>query len=323
MSEERTAAVMEARPGPEDERGLLSGDELKSAAAEYETSLRARVLGPQRGVATFFDAAIHDLLKVLEKLPAGVPWEVAIHEAPLREAQHGFLNEAFETFRIFLTRRGRGRFREHGERRRSYGSDLPPLVQKMSQGVGTCLSWHGMPLFKSVFDFAVYTMMLADVRPRTLFEIGAGTGASASWLSDVVRSQELDARIYSFDLVRPAVVADGVVFIEGDCNEIASALSTEVLDSAPHPWVVIEDAHVNVLGVLEHFDLALREGDYLVVEDSKDKRPELTAFCERHPDRYRVDTHYTDFFGKNCTTAHDSILRCMTDRDGAPSPSRR
>ena len=61
-------------------------------------------------------------------------------------------------------------------------------------------------------------------------------------------------------------------------------------------------------GLLAWLHDRLMAGDYLVVEDSDVKRVELTAFDAAHPGQYKVDTRYTDFFGRNATCANDSIF---------------
>ena len=315
MSDETVGALGRSpadTPG-DGREGSLAGEALKAAGRAYEEAMRARVLGPQRGITTFFDSAILDLLEVLRRLPEGVPWEVAVQEAPLPRRQQRLLREAFDLFRGHLERYERGRYVDLAQRQASPGGEIPALVQKMSQGTEACLSWKGMPLFKSVFDFAVYPMLLSEVRPRTLFEIGSGTGASAVWLADLARMLELGTTIYSLDVIRPDLEVEGVRFLEGDCRRIESAFGPALLEEAPHPWVVIEDAHVNVEAVLEHFGRAMNRGDYLVVEDSKDKQKDLAGFCARIPGAFQVDTRFTDYFGKNCTTAYDSIFRRMVD----------
>ena len=120
---------------------------------------------------------------------------------------------------------------------------------------------------------------------------------------------------YAAEVARVDQNHDGVItFIEGDCEAIDSALPAQMLRSLPHPWLVIEDAHVNVSGVLRYLHSFLARGDYLVVEDSDGKQDELHHFLDRRAGCYLVDTHYTDFFGRNATSAQDSILvRTGTD----------
>ena len=81
----------------------------------------------------------------------------------------------------------------------------------------------------------------------------------------------------------------------------------------------MEDAHVNQIGVLEHFDKYLQSGDYVVVEDTNPnmnalvgqgafeelgwdefgpvKLNALKEFMKDKSDKYVVDQRYTDFFG--------------------------
>jgi cephalosporin hydroxylase len=82
----------------------------------------------------------------------------------------------------------------------------------------------------------------------------------------------------------------------------------DLLRSAPRPWLVLEDAHINVHDVLAHMDGFLAQGDYLFVEDSRIKARELAAFLAQREQRYTVDTRYTDFFGRNATCAANSIF---------------
>jgi cephalosporin hydroxylase len=71
--------------------------------------------------------------------------------------------------------------------------------------------------------------------------------------------------------------------------------------------VVIEDAHVNIGGILEHLHAFLEVGDYVIVEDVE-AEAELLRFLSKHPGAYKVDTRYTDYFGHNTTCAPDQIL---------------
>jgi cephalosporin hydroxylase len=170
------------------------------------------------------------------------------------------------------------------------------------------MKWKGLPLFKTVFDCALMPMLLDELKPGTIFEIGAGAGASALWLADLLRVHANPAIIHSVD-IRPLTSTDPqIVFYRGDCARPESLFPQEVLRMAPHPWLVIEDAHVNVAAVLIHIDGFMQRGDYLVVEDSLIKKPDLITFVQIQP-RYLVDTYYTDFFGRNATCAADSIFR--------------
>jgi len=99
-----------------------------------------------------------------------------------------------------------------------------------------------------------------------------------------------------------------VHFYKGDCSSPDTLFPGDLLQTAPHPWLVVEDAHHNVSGVLDLLHHFLIPGDYLVVEDSDVKRDAIRAFVDAHPGDYLVDTRFTDNFGRNATCAADSIF---------------
>jgi cephalosporin hydroxylase len=178
----------------------------------------------------------------------------------------------------------------------------------MSQGTASCLTWRGSPLFKSVFDFAILPMLLWELKPGSVFEIGSGNGASARWMADLIRSFGLNAQVYSADIVPIRDSYDGVHFFTGDCRSPPTLFEAELLRSAPRPYLVIEDAHVNVREVWTYIDQFLLRGDYLYIEDNISKDDDLKTFLGGRPHSYLVDTRYTDFFGRNATSAINSIF---------------
>jgi cephalosporin hydroxylase len=178
----------------------------------------------------------------------------------------------------------------------------------MSQGTGTCLTWKGSPLFKTVFDFAIVPMLLWELKPASVFEIGSGTGASARWMADVLKDLGIAGEVHSVDIKPVGESYPGVHFRAGDCKSPATLFDADLLRASPRPRLVIEDAHINVHDVLVHFDDFLNKGDYLYVEDSRGKEDDLARFMSARASRYRVDTRYTDFFGRNATCAANSIF---------------
>jgi cephalosporin hydroxylase len=165
-----------------------------------------------------------------------------------------------------------------------------------------------MPLMKNVFDFAMYPALIAEIQPKTIFEIGSGLGASAVWFADNLSMCGVEGHVHSVDKVRVERDYPGVRFYQGDCSAPASIFDLRLLREEPHPWLVVEDAHQNVGQVLEHVCAFMQPGDYLVVEDSDVKRETLRAFTSRHPGEYLIDTRFTDYFGRNATCAADSIF---------------
>lgn len=297
---------------PGDAPLLLSGDALKEAANHLAEETRAKILKRQRGVPTFCDNALLALIKQLNQLDNSLHWEQSCEQVSGSQGEQ--LRVALRHLQLFLSRRREGRFLDFHARYPATNeggrseSEIGYFELIMSQGVSDCMQWKGMPLFKTVFDFSLYTMMLWNLKPRTIIELGSGTGSSAVWLADLLKSFGLLGHVYSVDLKQPEVTHETVSFIQGNCWTIAKVFTEDFLRNAPHPWLFIEDAHVNLYGVLCHFHPYFGEGDYVVIEDSLTKQKNISRFMRQYPDCYKLDTYYTDFFGRNSTCSHDSIF---------------
>lgn len=299
------------------------GERLKHAIRRLVDEIRSKIDTEQGGVGTFADHSFLALAAQLEQLEPGRPWEESLGN--LSSSIEG-LKTGLQRLRQLAHRQSRGRYVDYEERVRDLAgvhgaSDLGYFELVASQGEVSCLQWQGMPLFKTAYDFSLYPMILWSLRPRTIIELGSGSGASAVWMAETAATFELGATVHSVDIRLPDVSHDAVRFVRGDCEAIRDVFDAAFLRGAPRPWMVVEDAHVNVAGVLEFFDSWLAEGDYLIVEDSAAKQGELAAFISARPGRYKVDTYFTDFFGRNVTCAQDSIL-VRRATEGPLSPPR-
>ena len=135
--------------------------------------------------------------------------------------------------------------------------------------------YRGMDILKGPEDMTVYSQLFWYVRPRTVIELGAFTGASAIWMADVLKLSEIECNIFSVDidlsLLQPLakkLQPPNVTFLEGDCMEIEKVLPSDFLSTQPRPMIVIDDAHHNFDVVMAHFHRHLVPGDYLVCEDT-------------------------------------------------------
>jgi cephalosporin hydroxylase len=302
--------------GMTDAATLIAGDDLKATADRFVDDMRARIRTEQNGLLSVFDGWFARVVSRLKKFDPSRSWEDSVRDNALRSpAQDQSLPWDLHRLRLFLDRWRQGRLVEYGQRERSaahyhprFGTEFGIDVLLTCQGAPSLMRWRGMPLMKNVFDFAIYPALIAELRPRTVFEVGSGSGASAVWFADNLALCGIDGRVHSVDLVRAAAQHPRVDFYQGDCADPAGLFAAELLRSAPRPWLVVEDAHHNVAAVLEQFHAFLQPGDYLVVEDSEVKRDALRSFVGAHPGDYLVDTRFTDYFGRNATCAADSIF---------------
>ncbi|WP_375500133.1 CmcI family methyltransferase [uncultured Nostoc sp.] len=196
-------------------------------------------------------------------------------------------------------------------------------------------TWKGIHLDKSPIEIALYPMLLYELQPKTIIELGALKGGSAIWLADQLDLFSIEGCVYSVDidlslLNNNARTDSRVEFLEGNCNNISAVLPPELLATLAHPWLVIEDTHVNLVGVLEYFHCnGLQSGDYLIVEDTNKvmweewadwddkellarvgrKLDELRTWLTNHQNEYLVDTYYQDMYGYNGSKNWNSILK--------------
>ena len=295
---------------------LISGDALKATALRYLGEMRLKVEREQNGLRSIFDNWFIRVLTQLTNFDPTCSWEESVQIIAGRApAQALSLQWDLQRLRLFLDRWQQGRFVDYSQRERSgvhyqprFGTEFGADVLLTCQGAPSLMRWRGIPLMKNVFDFAMYPALIAELRPQTIFEVGSGLGGSAIWFADHLTFCGIAGRVYSVDRVKVAAEHPGVEYFEGDCSDPERLFGAELLRTAPHPWLVVEDAHHNVGGVLEHFHKYLSPGDYLVVEDSDVKRETLRQFVAAHPGAYLVDTRFTDNFGRNATCAADSIF---------------
>lgn len=197
-------------------------------------------------------------------------------------------------------------------------------------------TWKGIVIPKGITEMALYPMLLYELRPKTIIEVGAFNGGGAVWLADCLELFGIEGRVHSVDIdlsmVDEKAKADPRInFIQGDCNQIDEAFPPESLAALPHPWLIVEDAHINIKEVLEHFHQnGLTSGDYLIVEDTNKiywgmwentwddldemeqgakKMDSLRDWLKDHKDDYLVDTYYQDMYGYNGSKNWNSILK--------------
>ncbi|WP_052752826.1 CmcI family methyltransferase [Kordia zhangzhouensis] len=299
----------------------LDGTMLRKIYEQF-SSAWAQKLQTQGNVPTFYDHVIKDGLTLFSMNIESIPWEKDLEDIIL-SVEHFASRQGIEMFISQMVNWYYGRYvlydlRVQPNEMIQSSLDIDFLKKSardttfsMSQGYFDCLQWKDTILFKTVYDLAIYQMLMWELKPKTIIEIGSGTGGSAVWMADLMASYGIESKIISFDIIAPKIRYDNVTFLQGDCNHIDQIMKVAILEKMPKPWLLIEDAHVNVYGVLQHFHPLLQEGDYLIVEDSENKQKEINRFLKDTNKSYLVDAQYCDFFGHNMTCSYDSIFRKM------------
>ena len=231
------------------------------------------------------------------------------------------------------------RFQKISEREEH--SDIPLLTSRKFS-IGKNLVQHfGVICMKGPLDIVIYEQLFGLVQPQTVFELGSLFGGSAISIANTLTIQGAKGHVYSIDLDLslldprvPELKPDNLTFIQGDMYKIEEVLPQGTLERLPHPWVVIEDAHANSFGVLEHFHKFMKEGDYIVFDDTDPETPlmngmgldnryplyepwgynklhTLKKFMNKYSDFYCVDSYLTDMFGYNATNNWNGYIRRM------------
>jgi predicted O-linked N-acetylglucosamine transferase (SPINDLY family)/cephalosporin hydroxylase len=208
---------------------------------------------------------------------------------------------------------------------RSWNTNLPRETMLSIQLASHNYSYRGVPMIKNPFDFALYPLLIWNLKPRTIVEIGSKNGGSALWFADLLNNFSIDGHVYSIDIVKVnSVHHPRVSFMEGDGRELQAIFTLDFLNSLPRPILVIEDAdhtYETSKHVLDFFHPHIREGEYIVIEDgiisdltqdvSYNNGPHkaLKEFLSAHEGKYEIDSSYCDFFGYNITWCTNGFLK--------------
>jgi cephalosporin hydroxylase len=255
---------------------------------KVETLLQKK-LKSQGDVPTFFDNLIYDL---------GIKEENEKIYSPILNLWEQLSNSKSNRFSSYENRSRKNCSLSNKKRTMSW------IQTATSQGTHSLIKWKDLGLYKSVYDLVIYWMLISELKPNTIIEYGSGLGGSAIWLADISSAMGLDIDVISYDIKPPNILHPKVDFVSLDL-----AQDFVILERWWGKKLVIEDAHVNVKEVLLETDLRLREGDYLIIEDSEEKELEIVDFLSNAKNTYKVDNFYVDFFGRNTTCCVDSIFK--------------
>jgi cephalosporin hydroxylase len=184
-------------------------------------------------------------------------------------------------------------------------------------------AYKGLILLKPAIDLVLYSNLIWELQPRAIVEFGSLQGGSALWFAD-----QLDAlcggegEVHSFELcyrcISPRALHPRLRFHETDLRNLAS-VDPALLATLRHPWLVVDDAHENLVNLVPYVARFMRSGDYYVVEDvfcfhsHRVGRARMAFDADRLASifdslGFLVDTKYTDAFGQNVTASPNGWL---------------
>ncbi|MEK7163460.1 MAG: CmcI family methyltransferase [Patescibacteria group bacterium] len=183
------------------------------------------------------------------------------------------------------------------------------------------VTYRGIPTFKCPFDYVMYQMILSEISPDLVVEIGTNEGGTALYLADL-----MDA--IGYGTIHTIDIKDGAnetarrhprikFFTEGwekyDLKNGNGFSKILVIDDASHN-------HPDTFNAMKKFAPLISVGSYLIVEDgivtklgrdgSLNGGP-LRSIHEflRTDLRFAIDRKRSDMFGKDSTFNIDGYLK--------------
>ncbi len=183
------------------------------------------------------------------------------------------------------------------------------------------VSYRGVKAIRCPFDYVVYQMILFEIKPDLVIEIGTNKGGGALYIADIL------------DIIGKGVIH--TIDIQDICEELPKQHPRIIrflngwegynLDNTKgfKSILIIEDGshlYEHTKGILEKFASVVTKNSYFIVEDSIINELGLTKeynggplkaiheFLEVNTD-YVIDRKWCDFFGKNATFNVNGYLR--------------
>tara|TARA_R110002012_G_scaffold319389_2_gene539624 strand:+ start:8106 stop:8744 length:639 start_codon:yes stop_codon:yes gene_type:complete len=183
------------------------------------------------------------------------------------------------------------------------------------------VTYRGVKAIRCPFDYVMYQMILSEVQPDLIIEIGTRKGGGAYYMADLLDSigKGIVHTIDIEDDVEPVVKKHERIkfFTEGWAGyDIELTKGFEKI-------LIIEDAshmYEDTIGVLNKFHAVVSKDSYLIVEDgiinelglkkeyNGGPLRAIREFMPKHPE-YMVDRKWCDMFGMNGTFNVNGYLK--------------
>ncbi len=183
------------------------------------------------------------------------------------------------------------------------------------------VTYRGIPAWKCPFDYVIYQMIVTELKPDLIIELGTNFGGGALYLADlmeimghgIIHTIDIEDKVDSLVSNHPRVR----IFTDG--WEGYEYVPTEDWDRV----LVIDDAshtYRETLAALKKFSPLVTVGSYFIVEDGiiqhlgmgrRYSGGPLRAIKEflNSTEDYIVDRRWCDFFGQNATFNMDGYLK--------------
>lgn len=184
------------------------------------------------------------------------------------------------------------------------------------------VTYKGVKAIRCPFDYVIYQMIIGEVRPDLIIEIGSHEGGGAMYLSDLMKAYNIEGEIHTIDIYDgakenvkpyPNIKFFGQGAENYDLKLAEKFKKIMVIEDAAHTYECSKVA-------IDKFAALVSVGSYLVVEDGivnelgvGDKYnggplKAIREFLPAHPE-FVVDRRWCDMFGKNATFNVNGYLK--------------
>ena len=184
------------------------------------------------------------------------------------------------------------------------------------------VAYKGVPAIKCPFDYVLYQMLIWEVKPDLIIEIGTNKGGSALYLADLLESNKkgelhtIDLSVNEEDaslLSHPRIKVYKNGFMNYDTSSLSNYKTILVIEDGSHTY---EDT----LAALNKFSSFVSNNSYFIAEDgivnelgrerefNGGPQKAVAEFVKRNRN-FIIDRNWCDFFGPNATFNVNGYLK--------------
>lgn len=189
------------------------------------------------------------------------------------------------------------------------------------------VTYKGVPALKCPFDYVMYQMLINDLKPDLIIEIGTYMGGATYYYAELLdllgkgEVHTIDINDKSPDVVKnhPRVKT----FSEG-----WDKYPLELISQYEKVLIIEDSSHTyeNTLAVMKHFYPYVSKGSYFIIEDgvvtalvhagvypyetyNGGPQRAIEEFLIEYPNLFEIDRYYCDMFGTNATWNPNGYLK--------------
>lgn len=185
--------------------------------------------------------------------------------------------------------------------------------------------YKGVRYRKSPFDYVMYQMIMSEIRPDLVIEIGTNYGGGALYIADLMQLLNIDGEVHTIDIM-DMINSDLIIknnkikrFLNGyqgyDTNLIQNFKNVMIIDDGSH-------MHEDVISAFQKFNKFVSKNSYYIIEDGIIDELNLKSQYNGGPLRsiqeiiennnnYIIDRKWCDFYGENITYNPHGYLKCI------------